>query len=432
VPPLIEGLTGRFVLIFQIQANTWLFHDAVAMRQVNYAQDKMGETWCASQAETLAERLGFELDPEVISFKNLPVFTENRAEFWLLNDRTPYREVRNLLPNHFLDLSTGCARRYWPVPGCIKPLSVSESIEACTPILKNSIKAAANRFDLRMGCSAGIDSRKTLAATRGISDKIYYFSHAPAETALDVNDVLVPARLLPKLGIVHHNLGWKPMTDIFRKYFEASATFAREKKGNIAHVIFDSFGPEATVLNSNISEVAQCIYWLPKNGVNGENLAILSGLKHPFAITEFQKWVDGALSPCQAANLDILALFFLEQRMGRWCMAAFAEYDIAHETFNPYNNRHLHCLMLGVDERHRRDRRWDVSLQHIRSMWPEVLQLPINPQDRFGAKIQQFLRRFVVHKIVTPYAPFYQYLRFAKRRRRFRKAPAFSPETRPL
>jgi hypothetical protein len=279
-----------------------------------------------------------------------------------------------------------------------------------------------------MGCSAGIDSRKTLAATKGICDKIYYFSHAPTENALDVNDVMVPAKLLPKLGIVHHHLGWKPMTDAFKKYFEASATFAREKKGNVAHTIFASVGPGSTVLNSNISEVAQCIYWLPKNEVNGENLAILSGLKHPFAISEFQKWVDGALGPCQAANLDVLALFFLEQRMGRWCMAAFGEYDVAHDTFNPYNNRHLHCLMLGVDERHRRDRRWDVSLEQIRYMWPEVLQLPINPQDRFGSKIQQFIRRFVVHKIITPYAPFYQYLRFIKRRRRFRAAPAALPE----
>jgi hypothetical protein len=271
-----------------------------------------------------------------------------------------------------------------------------------------------------MGISAGVDSRKTLAASRDVRNSIYYFTHTPTQTSMLTNDVEIPYRLLPRLGLDHHKLGMQPMTDEFKEYYEASATWGRETRGHISYTLLQHFGAEATVLNSNISEVAQCVYWLPKSKINGQTLAIVSGLNHSFAIREFQKWVDGARLACRDSKMNIMDLFFLEQRMGRWASAAFSEYDITHETFNPYNNRHLHCLMLGINERHRRNRRWDVMLNHIRSMWPEVLIEPINPPDGVRDRFQQFIRRFIIHKTITPWVPIYEYLRFRKLKQRFR------------
>jgi hypothetical protein len=417
----LERLSGRFVLIVKCRAGLWLFHDAVALRQVQYCRNGRGAIWCASQAETLAERLGFDHDEEVLNYRNMPAYRVNKNGFWVLNDRTPYREIRNLLPNHYLDLRQGKAFRYWPVAGCIDSLSVEESIRLCTPILQNSIKAAAERFDLCMGISAGGDSRKSLAAAKDVKDKIKFFSTTPTQVSMLLNDVKIPARLLPQLGLKHHNLGLQFMDQEFRKCYECSATWARERTGHIAYTMLKCLGPEITVLNSNISEVAQRVYWLPESKIDGEGLAVISGLNHAFAIAEFQKWVDGAKHACQAAKMNILDLFFLEQRMGRWATEAFSEYDIAHETFNPYNNRYLHCLMLAIKERHRRNRRWDVIIKHIKYMWPEVLSEPINPPDRILDKIQQFIRRFIFHRTVTHWFPVYEYLRYLKAKRHFKR-----------
>ena len=51
--------------------------------------------------------------------------------------------------------------------------------------------------------------------------------------------------------------------------------------------------------------------------------------------------------------MNILVLFHLELR-SRWVANTFAEFDIAYESFNPYNNRHLFCLELSVNECDRR------------------------------------------------------------------------------
>ncbi len=417
----LEGLSGRFVLIVRCRAGLWLFHDAVALRQVQYCRNEQGAIWCASQAETLSEQLGLDYDEEVLSYRNMPAYQASKDGFWLLNDRTPYREIRNLLPNHYLDLRRAKAFRYWPAAECIGSLSVDESIQFCTPILQNSIKAAARRFDLWMGISAGGDSRKSLAAAKDAKDKINFFTTTPSQVSMRLNDVKIPARLLPRLGLKHHSLGLQFMSQEFREYYECSATWARERTGHIAYTMLKCLGPHATVLNSNISEVAQRVYWLPKSKINGEGLAMISGLNHPFAIAEFQKWVDGAQHACQAAQMNIMDLFFLEQRMGRWATAAFSEYDIAHETFNPYNSRYLHCLMLAIKERYRRNRRWAVIIKHIKYMWPEVLSEPLNPPDRIFDKIQQFIRRFIIHKTITPWFPVYEYLRYLKAKRRFKR-----------
>jgi hypothetical protein len=298
---------------------------------------------------------------------------------------------------------------------------VEESIRLCTPILQNSINAAARRFDLWMGISAGGDSRKSLAAAKDVKDKIKFFSTTPTQVSMLLNDVKIPARLLPQLGLKHYNLGMQLMSQEFREYYECSATWARERMGHIAYTMLKCLGPEITVLNSNISEVAQRVYWLPKSKIDGKGLAVISGLNHPFAIAEFQKWVDGAKHACQAAKMNIMDLFFLEQRMGRWATEAFSEYDIAHETFNPYNNRYLHCLMLAISEKYRRNRRWAVIMKHIKYMWPEVLLEPINPPDRILDKIQQFIRRFIIHKTITPWLPVYEYLHYFKVERRFKR-----------
>ena len=249
-----EIMSGRFVIIVVLQKQFYLFNDACGLRQVVYCTDKEGRMWCATQAVSLAEKLGFIFDQEVIDFKNSDVIQDYQSDFYMPNSRTPYKEILHLLPNHCLDFKENKSIRFWPTKRCISPISVEEGVRIAETILKNSIHAASNRFNLKMGISAGIDSRKTLAATKEVKNKITYFTHSPKidlkykeiQTMMlpDIPniDVDVPHMLLPKLGITHHVLEQKCMDDVFRTYFESSGTWARETKGHNAYNIFHYFG----------------------------------------------------------------------------------------------------------------------------------------------------------------------------------------------
>ncbi len=409
-----EKASGRFIVIATIQDCAWLFNDAVGLRQVVYCKDKNDKIWCASQAEALAEHLYFLPDMYAMDYRNSHMFISGKEEFWFANDRTPYEEIKQLLPNHYLDLTTAKTTRFFPTTSCIKPLTLQNGIDLSVPLLKNSIKMAYNRLNLKMAISAGIDSRKSFAATKELKEKMFYFTQSAKNNQMDVR---VTARLLSKLGISHNILDLKSMSDEFRQYYFISATCARETKGDIAYTLYYHFGPNATILNSNVSEITQCNYWLPKSNINGEGLAIITGLYHPLTINDFEKWLQDARPVCESTGLNILTLFHWEQRGGRWAAASFSEYDIAHDSFTPYNNRYLIKLILGINEKYRRNRMQNVALKTIASMWPEVLSEPINPSNTFSGRLHDFIRYTILHKYITPWFPVYEYAKFLWKRR---------------
>jgi hypothetical protein len=415
---VMERMCGRYVCIVKIDTSLILFHDAVGLRQVNYCLSSDGHIWCASQAETLADRFGFSLDQEVMEFRNSPMFKTGKSEFWLMNTRTPYREVLQLLPNHYLDLQRGKSIRFWPTTNTIPPQDVDNAIQLVGPILKTTIEAACAKFDLKMGVTAGIDSRKTLAAVKDIKDKITYFTIEHNMTATESVDVKIARRLLRKLGLRHQIVKRQSMSGDFLIQYHNSYKDARDRQGEIAYTLACNFGTEFTLLNSNTSEITQCNYWLPKRKINGEGLTIITGFYHPLAIREYNKWIEGARGPCEEAGLNILALFHWEQRGGRWAAASFNEYDITHESFTPYNNRYLNILLLGVSERYRRNRMWYLAIKIISEIWPDVLSEPINPGITITAKTVEFIRRQILHRFVTPWFPIYEYIKYLRKKKR--------------
>jgi hypothetical protein len=297
---------------------------------------------------------------------------------------------------------------------------VDRAVSLAAPLLRNSIDVASRRFNLKMGITAGIDSRVVLAASRSAADRICYYTRGHEKDNSCFQDAIVPSRLLPSLGIKHRVLPWEPMDDEFRHMYESSVTFARESKGNIAFTLQRNLGSDFTVMSGNLSEISQCRYWLPRSRIDGQGLAIATGLCHPFAVREFEKWLAGARAACSAAGMNVLALFHWEQRGGRWAATSFAEYDIVHESFAPFNNRLLNEILLGVPERYRRDRMQTVALRLVKGMWPEVLSEPINPPTTVGERTQEFIRRAVLHTLVTPWCPAYEYAKYLRKRMRVR------------
>lgn len=384
----LDQLTGRFVLVIAFGKSLYIFHDPCGLRQVFYCFDKNGTFWCASQPNLLAEILDLSYDPTMLEYKYLPLFTSGRDEFWFPCDLSPFKEIKYLLPNHYLDVNDKLVKRYWPRKDSFTRIDVDECVDKASKLLQNTIEVAVMRFPLVMGISAGYDSRKSLAASRSVKDKIIFYTHTPIKG--NEADVEIPAKLLSKLGLKHKVIDLIPMDEEFKKYFELNNTWPRERHGHIAYSFMNYFGPDRVVLNSNISEYYGIWYWLPQKKINGRNLAMLRMISHKKIIEELDKWLFDARPACEQANMNILVLFDLELR-SRWVSQALAEYDIAFETFNPYNNRNLFYLELSVDEKIREGRNPYLPKAIIKKMWPDVLSEPINPEKGTLKKIKKLI-----------------------------------------
>ncbi|MEN8251761.1 MAG: hypothetical protein ABFS32_22770, partial [Bacteroidota bacterium] len=169
----IHRYAGRFVIIYQNGDVLRLLHDATAARKVYYGnwQEKL---WIASQPHLLAGVLGIEKSHN----KELMKFYESKDFIRLHNSNmgnlTIYDKIKQLLPNHFLDVNSFTITRYWPnKKNEYQP--VNEVAKKCAQMIEGFMDSITNRYDVMLPVTAGKESRILLAATKRFTNKVFYY-----------------------------------------------------------------------------------------------------------------------------------------------------------------------------------------------------------------------------------------------------------------
>ena len=378
------SLGGRWVLIAASGEEKFLFNDALGLRQVFYIDpQETGTVWAMSQPGLAAEMLALPLDPEAAGFMQSYAFRSHLEYRWP-GEATAFKAVRHLLPNHWLDLNTGISQRFWPA-GPVVALEPDAAIERLSTLLPGMVRAAAQRFDLALSLTAGLDSRLALAAAKDVRERMSFVTVRQSKMSDDHPDVTVPARLLHRLGLPHQII-WAAgsTTPDFSRRFKHAVYLAHEHYGPDAEAILRGFSRTKAALTGSGAEIGRCPFRkdLPQSDSQSINAHDLAGLQHmgrePFAVHHFEKWLADAQV---RHNVKLLDLFEWEQGHGNWLAMTQLEFDIAwKEIITPYNCRELLVTLLGVNERYRRAPDYVLFKRLVRKLWPEVLSEPINPQ----------------------------------------------------
>jgi hypothetical protein len=183
------------------------------------------------------------MDNDAVNFIN--AFKRINDEHYWPGDSSPYKEMKHLLPNHYLKLKEGLCYRYWP-DKAFKKISIDQAIEKCSHYLEGLMISASNRFNLVLSLSSGWDSRLILSACNEISNKISYVTEMKKDMTEDHPDVKTPSMLLSKLGLKHDIV--KPPNEIvndeFSKIFYENVPFAHDKWAPKANAYFDYYNLE--------------------------------------------------------------------------------------------------------------------------------------------------------------------------------------------
>jgi hypothetical protein len=379
-------LGGRWLLIFDCAEGLYLFNDPLGLRQAFYTEATVpGGVWALSQPGLAAEVLGLELDTEASAFADSHQFRSHLEYRWPAAS-SPVRGLYHLLPNHHLDLRSGKATRYWP-DRPLAPLPMEQAMRRVGEILQGLMQAVAARFELALGMTAGLDSRLVLAASRSIKEQVCYVTVRQRHLPDDSQDLVVPARLLRRLGLHHEVIrAHAGASADFSWRFKRSVMLAHDHYGADAEAILAHFGRRKVVVTGSGAEVARCSFrqQLPFSDwrdIHATQLAKLQNMDgHPFALRHFDAWLGGIDN---LHGVKLLDLFEWEQGHGNWLAMTQMEFDIAwRDIFTPYNCRELLLTLLAVEERVRRHSRYRLFHELIESLWPEVLTEPVNPHDR--------------------------------------------------
>jgi hypothetical protein len=396
---------GRWILIVDSGLQMSLFNDAAGYRQVFYATlPGCQDVWCASQPGILADILGLKPAKEAVEYLNL-VKASGRKEYFFPGDSSLYKEIKHLLPNHYLDLMNGSSHRYWP--NCdLAPLSLEECVERSSIILTGLMKSASNRFDLALSMTAGGDTRLVLAAAREIRDKVSCYTLVYWDLNEKSPDIAIPLKLLSRLGISHTIIKCPArMDDEFRKLYEKNVDGAHSVYGGIVQGLYNEYPVNKLFVKGTAIGVTKCLYHsrfgtFGRGRVTAKGLASLMNSEHSsFAVNNLETWLSDAR---KTYNINILHLYMWEIREGNWQAMTQLEWDLAQEVFVPFNCRSLLTVILSLDEKYRKPPEYIFRRALIAKLWPDLLIEPINPPFGIRSRTKELLVKTRLYPFVSP------------------------------
>jgi acetyltransferase-like isoleucine patch superfamily enzyme len=379
---------GRWVIVYDDGIQVTLFTDPAGYRQVYYTDAKtIAPVYCASQPGTIAASLGLLPDDEALEFI-AKVRARGIKEYWWPGETSLYREVRHLLPNHYLDLLTGACQRFWPCADLEKK-SFADSVFVGSQILNGLIESASKRYDLALTLTAGRDSRLILSLLNQVKDEIYYYTglywHLDEKSA----DITIASELLATFGKKNNIIRCpQEMDAVFSDLYFDNVETARDVYGTIAQGLFADFPQNRVCMKGNCVPIIKSGLRnkLRKKGkpddhfIQAEDLAELVPLGHlPFTVKAYDHWLEKLGN---TYNYDILDLFWWEEREGNWQAMSQLEWDLIHDIFVPFNCRTFLMNALSVDQERRMAPTFDYHQEMIRQNWPQLLSIPINPHKK--------------------------------------------------
>jgi hypothetical protein len=380
------GYGGRWIVIAVQGEQSILFHDALGLRQAFYTDiDRVNGLWAMSQPGIVADQFELKISTDAREYIDSEEFRSNPEYRWPCAG-TPFIEIKQLLPNHYLDLISGDSHRYWPCRS-LETIPFTEALEALSGLLPGLVKAAAKRFDMVLGITAGLDSRLVLAACKDFSGVISSVSVKQNTMKDDHQDIVVPARLLGKFGLEHKVITLKPgMTPEFARIFRQNVFMAHEHYGPDAEAILTYNSHQNTALTGSGAEVGKCCYSEDFRNSNLTELTAETLLRsvnmgnHEFTIKHFNDWLNNLGN---IYNVNVADLFQWEHAHGNWLAMTQLEFGLAwKEIITPFNCRDVLTTMLSVSEQYRKPPHYELFLELVKRLWPELLCEPINPAAR--------------------------------------------------
>lgn len=373
-----KPLCGIYAFVYEGADGTFVQHDALGLREV-YFCTRPNVVVCASQPNFIAAHARPPIepsrDPDLIDFRA----RHFRHAKWIGSD-TAYEGIGHLLPNHRLDVQRRVAMRYWP-DRPVPRISLADAVQGSTGFLQGTMRAITNRHSVMMAVTAGTDSRTLLAASRDVSDRIYYFIN---DQGLGDRhpDVSVPRDMFADLGKpfhIHRVEG--DVDDAFRRVFQDNVFHASDRiLPTIQNVYFKRHPEKVNILG--IGEIGRTRY--------GKQPAVLDPFRVAYKLgyPDSDYVLERSVSVCQDLegisrrfDVNALTLLYWEQTMGNWGAVGNSESDIAIEEIDPYDSHALYETLLGVDPQYCRYKESPCVLfrEMIHAMWPALLDWPINP-----------------------------------------------------
>ena len=297
---------------------------------------------------------------------------------WISGTLTAHQDVLRVLPNHYLDLATWTAHRFWPKPGDFDEWRPFEAtVEKAAESLRRFSNAACDTFQVAATMTAGFDSRLLLASCREVTERCEFFTIRAPDAELDIE---VSKGIAERLGLSHRVLPLRQAEPGQVAIWDRTVGDCMVEAPRRTHPTLRELVGREAMFTGMYGEVGRCrLYrqdYLRINDAKIDARFVIDRLTlppHPELIENVAIWLRSLEGQ---PNSVILDLAFHELKFGNWAMGQRPFTNSIKLNFVPFAQRAVMDAFLGVSPAQKGTE--DLFWALIKRLWPELAEVPIN------------------------------------------------------
>ncbi len=391
-----RNLGGKYLILYADKTGTYALGDATTSIPLYYSNGNL-----TSNPEYFCREFGYTPDKTLQSVRDSGNISQAMPF-----DVTPYKEIKQVIPNHYYFFEENKAVRFANSLTKQKKLSVSEATEIAMPMIQNVANMYMSEFDIYCPITSGRDSRVVLAFLQasGTSPVKSYTIKHNNHTGKE-QDLTVPVELAKVSPMLYEQICDVEVPESVRN--DADVLFGKNKYSvrtlEIAYTIKSRYGKAAIINGDIIGQVGKCSlhrdipsflatpgYFRCKLHNYSDEAKKLLG-----------EWLEEIKSSKEKVNT--FDLFSIESRMGRWAGKENLIYNSLGQVYlNIFNSRSIIYTWTAVARGERKDSKLHVSL--IEKKQPDLLKVPFSKSN---SRVVRLSKSNGLFYYLSSYAKFY-------------------------
>lgn len=365
-------LGGKYILFYQDSTGAYAVPDATASIPFCYTA-KECPLICASDCEQIVGAFDLKPDAELLKIRNSGDLSQAMPY-----DLTVYKEISQLLPNHYFSFSERKAVRFVNYTHKQTQMSPKEAAEQTAPLIKNLLRYYKQQFKLYCPLTSGWDSRVVLAMMLSTDKNVETYTIRHDNFSDEEPDVVIPKQIAEVFSVSNIQVpdleSSVEMAQSFDDLFGATGYSKRTLM--IANTIKSSYGDGAVINGDIIGQVGKC-------SLHRDISEKLSTAKYfrcklhnysKASVVHLNRWIKDIKDSGEQVNL--FDLFSLESRMGRWAAQENLIYAmIGQKYLNVFNSRSIIYPWTLVPRKYRKLS--EIHRELIEMTCPELMDIPV-------------------------------------------------------
>lgn len=393
-----KHLGGKYVLFFRNGDQYYVQGDATCSIPVFYNADQ--PLLCSSNLKYILNFKDYREDRELSLIRKNGDISQAMPF-----DITQYREIKQLIPNHYLYVNKQASVRFVNSEKKQKNISVENAASAVFPMIERILNLYTSNYKIHCPITSGRDSRVVLSFLLNAEEKFDCYTIKHPEHNEKTQDITIPVELCDKVNVAHRLVEDVIISDELKNYTDnllGSESYSLRTL-RIAKTINEFFGDGAIINGDIAGQVGKCSLHRDIPAVFASPSYFRCKLHNYSRASKFQlrQWMKEIKSSGECTNL--FDLFSIENRLGRWAGQENLIYNTLGQVYlNIFNCREIIYTWTAVARRKRKRSLLHVEL--IKKSCGKLLEIPFEKDESF---IWRFSKATGMTYLISSYMKYY-------------------------